>query len=294
MNDKIEGQLSHMRCEAEMLDLILATARQDDRIRAVILNGSRVNPNIQPDRFQDFDMVYLVTQVAPFINDPTWIDRFGELMILQMPDLMGEAAPRQDGGCTYLMQFTDGNRIDLNLIPVENIEDMEDDSLSVLLLDKDGRLPPFPPPSEASYLPSPPTAKAFAECCNEFWWVAPYVAKALARGDILYARHLLDDVLRGEHMKILTWQFGIQTDFKRNPGKFGQHFPEYMPEEQWDQLLGTYSKATLSETWESLFKITMLFRDSAEFVGKKFKLKYPLIEDRQVSAFLRKIQKSGQ
>lgn len=37
-----------MRSEQEMLDLILDTARQDERIRAVILNGSRANPNAPP------------------------------------------------------------------------------------------------------------------------------------------------------------------------------------------------------------------------------------------------------
>ena len=34
-----------MRSEQEMLDLILSIARRDDRIRVVIMNGSRANPN---------------------------------------------------------------------------------------------------------------------------------------------------------------------------------------------------------------------------------------------------------
>ena len=47
-----------MRSECDMLDLILSTAHEDDRIRTVILNGSRANPNALPDRFQDFDIIY--------------------------------------------------------------------------------------------------------------------------------------------------------------------------------------------------------------------------------------------
>ena len=294
MEEKLLSQYTQMRDETEMLDLILDTARQDQRIRAVILNGSRVNPNIQPDRYQDFDVVYLVTEVAPFVKDPTWIDRFGERMIHQTPDRMGDQKPRVDGGFTYLMQFTDGNRIDLTLIPIENIDNMEADSLSVLLLDKDDRLPPFPPPSEVSYLPSPPTAKAFADCCNEFWWVAPYVAKALTRGEILYAKHLLDVVLRGELMKMLTWQFGIKTKFKRNPGKIGKHFPEVFSQDQWNQLVRTYSTAGMSQTWESLFTMANLFRDSAEFIGATFKFHYPLKEDKRVTAYIYFFQKMQQ
>ena len=38
-----------MRNEQEMLELIVNTAKNDARIRAVIMNGSRVNPNAPSD-----------------------------------------------------------------------------------------------------------------------------------------------------------------------------------------------------------------------------------------------------
>jgi aminoglycoside 6-adenylyltransferase len=68
---------SIMRSEREMLDLIVGVARGDERIRAVIMNGSRVNPNAPRDIFQDYDVVYFVTDVAPFKNNLEWIKRFG-------------------------------------------------------------------------------------------------------------------------------------------------------------------------------------------------------------------------
>ncbi len=76
-----------MRSEREMLDLILNAARRDDRIRVVIMNGSRANPNAPRDIFQDFDIIYLVTDPVPFIHNLPWIDQFGERMILQLPIL---------------------------------------------------------------------------------------------------------------------------------------------------------------------------------------------------------------
>jgi aminoglycoside 6-adenylyltransferase len=48
-----------MRSEQEMLYLIVSTAANDDRIRAVIMTGSRANPNAPRDCFQDFDIVYI-------------------------------------------------------------------------------------------------------------------------------------------------------------------------------------------------------------------------------------------
>lgn len=41
-----------MCSEEEMFDLKLNTAREDKRIRDVILNGSRTNPNAIKDIFQ--------------------------------------------------------------------------------------------------------------------------------------------------------------------------------------------------------------------------------------------------
>ena len=48
-----------MRSEQEMYDLIVRTAGNDDRVRAVIMNGSRANPNAPRDIFQDYDIVYV-------------------------------------------------------------------------------------------------------------------------------------------------------------------------------------------------------------------------------------------
>ena len=49
-----------MRSEKEMYDLILGYANADENIRAVILNGSRANPNRKPDPFNDFARSYSV------------------------------------------------------------------------------------------------------------------------------------------------------------------------------------------------------------------------------------------
>ena len=113
-----------MRSEREMLELIVDTARADERIRVVILNGSRANPDAPSDPFQDYDIVYVVTDVAPFIHNYEWLKRFGEIMILQMPEGMGDPPPRDDGGFSYLMQFTDGNRIDLGIYPVARLDEL--------------------------------------------------------------------------------------------------------------------------------------------------------------------------
>jgi aminoglycoside 6-adenylyltransferase len=275
-----------MRTEQEMLDLIISVARKDERVRAVIMNGSRVNPNAPKDFFQDYDVVYLVTEKDSFLADPTWINVFGELMILQLPDEMSNPPPEGKDYYAYLMQFADGNRIDLSLYPVNKLHLLVDDTLTLALLDKDGILPKFNPPNDSGYLPRPPTAKQFFDCTNEFWWCSPYVAKGLWRHEIVYARHMLDVYVREQLDKMLVWYIGIRHHFQVSPGKLGKYLEKYLEPELWQMLLGTYSDADYDHTWDALLIMGDLFRRIAIQVAEHFNFTYPNGEDQRVTAHL--------
>ena len=279
-----------MRSEQEMLEIIVDTARNDERIRAVIMNGSRANPNTPRDPFQDFDIVYIVADVAAFKYNYDWIKRFGELMIMQMPEDMQDPPPSNDGGFAYLMQFTDGNRIDLGIYPLAKLNELGKDSLSLLLLDKDGIIEPFAPASESDYLPKPPTAKAFSDCCNEFWWVCLLVAKGLWREEIIYAKHMLDQAVREQLEKMLTWHIGIKTQFACNPGKFGKYYQRYLEPALWAMLEKTYADASYENTWEALFTMCKLFREVALPMAEHFGFAYPHGDDQRVSAHLKHVR----
>lgn len=284
-----------MRTEQQILDSLLAMAKADERIRAAILNGSRANPRAPRDFFQDYDVVFLVTDVDAFVRSRGWIERFGELMIMQTPDEMGDPPP-QGADCkfTYLMQFADGNRIDLTFYDVAKLGGMRRDSQSLLLLDKDGVVEPFPPPSEADYLPKPPSAKEFADCCNEFWWVCTYVAKGLWRMELPYARHMLEVPVRGMLYKMLDWHIGVRTGFAENPGKHGKYYQRHLEPELWAKLLETYPGADFGETWRALFTMGDLFRLAAAGVAGHFGYAYPREDDRRVTAHLAHIRELPQ
>src|SRR5215216_2815551 len=278
-----------MRTEQQMLDLIVEIAQCDERVRAVIMNGSRANPNAPRDPFQDFDIIYVVTDVASFRNDKEWIKRFGELMILQLPEDMQDPPASEDSRFAYLMQFLDGNRIDLGIFPLAQWKQRQRDSLSLLLLDKDGIIEPFPPASDADFLPKPPTAKAFFDCCNEFWWMNPYVAKGLWRQEILYAKSM-HEVVREELMKMLKWHIGVKTHFQVNPGKQGKYFQKYLEPELWELLLKTFADASYENTWEALFATCRLFRRGAIPTAEHFGFEYPFEDDRRVTEHLEHVR----
>ncbi|PGB99275.1 aminoglycoside 6-adenylyltransferase [Bacillus toyonensis] len=281
-----------MRTEKEMLDLIINTAKEDERIRAVIMNGSRVNPNVKKDCFQDYDIMYVVNDIQSFISNHNWIHRFGEIMIVQMPEEMSLIPADEDGKFPYLMQFMDGNRIDLTLVPVELIKKfVGKDSLSKLLLDKDNCPEEFRPASDKDYLVKKPTEKEFLDCCNEFWWCSTNVGKGLWREELTYAKGMLEGPMRDMLVVMLEWHIGMKTKFTANAGKFGKYFEQYVEKDVWEQFKRTFSNAEYENIWDSFFIMGNLFRKVANEIANTYEYQYPQDDDDKVTSYLKHVRK---
>lgn len=279
-----------MRSETEMMGLILDTAKRDARIRAVILNGSRANPNAPKDRFQDYDIVYIVRDIASFRSNPGWIDGFGKRVMLQMPESMRD--PAEDGRIVYLMLFCDHTRIDLTLIPVENYERLiGNDSQSILLFDKDGLLAPFPPASDRDYWIKPPAKLDYESCCNNFFWCLQNVAKGIARDELPYAMRMINQVVYEELSCMISWAVGAQNGFAVSPGKFGKYFKRYMKSEDYAEYKRIYPDAEYGHIWDSLFAGIKLFCKTARAVAEHMGYVYNAEDDRNMTAYLQDMRK---
>lgn len=278
-----------MRNEAEMLDLILRFVNEDERVRAAVMNGSRINPKVDADIFQDYDIVFIVTALDEFVRDRSWIEQFGQLIIMQTPD--EHALSPSDRECfAFLMLFEDGNRLDLTLHSLENVNDYVPESLSVSLMDKDGILAELPPPNDGDHRIARPTAKEFSSCCNEFWWVSTYVAKGLWRRQPPYANYMFEHPVRDMLSLMLKWYIGTQTNFTANVGAFGKHFETHLSTRIWNQYLKTFSDANYQHMWESVFEMCDLFREIATTVAERLHYDYPVDDDRRVTDYLRHIR----
>jgi aminoglycoside 6-adenylyltransferase len=280
-----------MRSEKEMFDLILNFANNDERIRAIILNGSRANPNAPRDIFQDYDIVYIVSSVDDFVRDRSWISNFGELIMMQTPDEKIIPPPDDNNGSfAFLMLFKDGNRIDLTFYPANKLSDLSLESTSLLLLDKDGILDPLPPASDKDYLTSPPSEKEFADCCNEFWWITTNIAKGLWRRELPYAKFMYDRPARDALTLMLRWYIGTQTGFSVDTGKFGKYFEKYLDSRLWKAFVKTFPDGEYQNIWQALFVMCDLFRETAIEVARHFDFEYPFDEDRRVTDYLKHVR----
>lgn len=263
-----------MRTEKEMLDLILNIAKQDKNIKAVCMNGSRVNEKIKPDIHQDFDIVYIVENLEDIIADLEWINQFGNRIITQFPEAQDLYPSELEERYPILMLFDDYNRIDLTLLSKNKLSEyLVEDKLIKILLDKDNLLPKNNSVSEASYWISKPYQKLFDECINEFYRVSTYVMKGIWRNELLY---LIDhlNICRRMLLLMLAWDKGYKFDFQVNFGKSFKYLPNYLGSNKNSELTSTYPHLNTNEIKEALYKMTEMFDYAAVMVSKKCKLNY--------------------
>lgn len=281
-----------MRNEDEMMKLIIDTAKEDERIRAVYMNGSRTNVNAPKDKFQDYDIVYIVTETRPFYEDEHWHERFGEILYMQCPEASDASRGMEcnfDACYGWLMQFTDGNRLDLHVETLESC-DILDDKLCRILLDKDGALPEIPESSDEDHWVQRPDEAEYLAVCNEFWWCLNNIAKGLWRDEIPYAQDMLNMIVRPQLVKVMSWRAGILNGFKISVGKSGKYLHRWIDEDSWERFLSTYCGGIVGEIWRSVFIMCDLFDEIAEYVGNNLGFKYNRLEAANSRSYLENVK----
>ena len=274
-----------MRTEKEMFQLILQIAKEDDRIRAVYMNGSRTNPNVEKDIFQDYDIVYVVKETKTFIENKEWINQFGKRLYMQYPEDT-DSEEHKEKCYGWLIQFEDGNRLDLHIHAEDYAKgDIVKDKLCTILLDKDNILPEIPVSSDETHWVTKPTEDAFLYTCNEFWWCLNNVGKGLWREEIPYVQDMVNMVLRPQLVKMLSWKIGITTNFSCSIGKSGKYMWKWLNEKEWKQFLRTYAGGNIEEIWDSTQQMCQLFHHTALFVSEKLQFKYDKEEARASYSF---------
>ncbi len=163
-----------------LYNLILTTAQENTAILMIGSEGSRNDPTVTPDQYQDFDITYFVSDDVFPTFDVFDRSRFGDMMIQQI-------LPEKNRWC-WLMQFMDGNRLDLKIQPVSVVPDyLAEDTLNTILLDKTGHYTNLTATSDRTHWVQRPTQSEFDDSITEFFWVSTYVLKGILRGELLYA-----------------------------------------------------------------------------------------------------------
>ncbi|WP_027632395.1 aminoglycoside 6-adenylyltransferase [Clostridium hydrogeniformans] len=278
-----------MRSEEEIMDSILKTAKEDGRIRAVYMSGSRIDPNATHDKYSDFDIVYIVKDIRSFTNNEQWLDGFGDLLIMQKPvDWYNHSYDyNSTESFTYLMQFKDGNRIDLTLIDIRNIQDtIKDREPRVILLDKD-KIDGLDTIEVGNYYYiQKPTAEEFKDCCNEFWWLSINVGKGLCREEFMFVKSLMEGYEMNMFLKMLKWKIGIDYDFSVSIGKHYKYLKRYLSKKDMDRFTNLFPNGTYNDIWDKFFETCKFFHEIESKVAMYFKFEYFKDEAENIMEYL--------
>lgn len=194
---------------------------------------------------------------------------------MQYPDENPDYPSDKENFYGWLLQFVDGNRLDLHVETIEYAKkNILTDKLCKILLDKDGVLPTIRMATDEDYWVKRPTQMQFLCTCNEFWWCLDNVAKGLWREEILYIQDMVNFHVRKQLEKVLSWKIGIKTNFSVNVGKSGKYMHRWLSESEWNDFLSTYFSANVDEAWNAIMKMCDLFEKTALYIKDKLGFDY--------------------
>ncbi|WP_160723624.1 aminoglycoside 6-adenylyltransferase [Isachenkonia alkalipeptolytica] len=281
-----------MRAEKMVYEIILSTTIKDPRIRAVYLNGSRANPKAPQDRFQDYDIVFMVEDTKPFIDDKEWLHTFGDLYLLQEPDKLdrGLGYDRDfSKSYAYLMLFSDGVRIDLQLKNIEEgLGHFQSEKLKIKILDKDNILPKSETPTDQDYWVRKPHQGEFESATDNFYWCLQNVAKGILRRELPYAMGMYYDTTLKSLHKMMDWWLGMQHNFQVSAGKYGKYYEHYLSKEYWALYKDCYPAGDYDSIREALLIACHLFKELGEEVATALGYPYPRQHEVRMMKYLRK------
>jgi aminoglycoside 6-adenylyltransferase len=271
----------------ETYSKLIQLADEDENIRAVIMTGSRTDPDAVVDALSDYDIELYVIDQSRFSNDK-WLKAVGPVLI-KWP-IYPEPTFRKDG-ITRLVLFETGTRIDFQIYPVDSLSAFACDAGYRVLIDKDGIGDNLPEPTYTAYEINKPSEEEFLELVNDFFWDSTYVAKNLKRDELFYAKFVLDKVIRfGMLQTMIEWYIGVKHGWPVRSGKCGRWFKKYLDEKTWVELESTFAGPDIEDNWRALDALFRFFRRIAKEVAETLGYTYPDEIDRKVTEYCRKVR----
>ena len=267
-------------------------------IRAMLLTSTRAIPDASVDALSDYDVILIVQDIHPFVTDRTWLNDFGEVLVVYWDPIHPDPVFGMDK-CANVTQYADGLKIDFTLWSVALFQQIvaapvlpaELDAGYRVLLDKDHLTATLRSPTFTAYVPKPPSLATYQTLINDFLSDAPYVAKCLWRDELLPAKWCLDYDMKHIYLRqLLEWRMEIDHDWSVTAGFLGKGLKSRLPPDIWAQVEQTFAGALVADNWDALAHTMALFRQVAVEVGAHLGYAYPHDLHQRVTAYVNHIK----
>lgn len=264
-----------------MIPALVTWGESQPDVRAMVLTSTRAIEGAPVDRFSDYDVIVISTDIQARYKDKSWIQAFGDVVIdwWDPLEIDSETGFLTTGNIVY---YSGTPKIDFTLWPLEMAGAVgqqlptELDAGYRVLLDKDDLTKSWSEASGRGYKPELPDCRRYLETINSFFIGVPYVVTALLRGELLPAKWVLDYDMRYEYLlPMLKWYVVSIHGDSVQTGNHGKGIQRYLPAELLPRLASTYAELDIETNRLALTEMINLFRDIAQHVGEAIGCEYP-------------------
>jgi aminoglycoside 6-adenylyltransferase len=267
-----------MRELSKELEKLIEFAKENENIRALVLQGSFVNTNAPIDDFSDLDPLFYVRDLSEFIKTDDWKKFFGNPISFFHDE--GTITDDQKW-YTRLTLYDDGFKMDFGFASIDSAKYANEMPLYKIYLDKDNILPKPVVEDERKFYVKKPTEEEFLERINAFFFDTSYVVKALARDELFFEKYM-EQVLKKKLHKLIEWYIGIKHDFKVNTGLIGRYFKKYLTDKEWKMLLETYPDSNKENCVKALFASYDFVHYLGTYIAKELNFTYPFKHEKDM------------
>ncbi len=267
------------RSGREIIDRVLEIAAADEGVRAV------VRTDLLPVReyLHSFNFVFVVDDIERYDGD-AFRDALGRRILLFRADRRyPELFP---GVRAHLMVFGDGATIVIQVMgrdaflerygQAQGREDVWIGQTYQKLLDRDGLLPDAERLEERQTLfDEVPTQAAFADACDEFWWVMKTFAEYTLRQELPAAMHYLNVSVRGLLNLLLRWHIRLKAGGPVDMGILDANLEALLEADLFRLYRATCSDGEYPHIWSAFDAAARLWREAGSRVAGQCGFQYP-------------------
>lgn len=285
--------------DKDPIDQLIAWAHSVDNVRALILTSTRAVPGGTVDAYSDYDVIAVVRDLAPLVEDSGWLGAFGNVLIAYW-DPIATAPATAVRTVGSVVNYVDGLKIDFSLWEIGRLSTVtegvglepEFDAGYRVLLDKDKLTDELPAPTYRGYVPERPDEATYHRLITDFLIGVPYVAKSLLRNELLPMKWVLDFDMRFNYLvPMLQWRIEVDHDWTLPAGNLGKGLHAHLPTELLERLETTFTGVDPDANWAALYAMINLFADVADEVGRALGHSSRRDQIEAVSAHARRMQR---
>lgn len=266
---------------------IVAWARGEENIRAVVITGSQTRNDGSVDEWSDVDAQLIVTNYQPYISNQDWLSNIGRVWVY-LPLEVEAGLP------TCLVWFEGGKKVDFSFCTLGHISPMlatgelsdEYQRGYKVALDKDGLFKNLPPSPNIFPPAPPPTPAEFQFIVQEFWFEAIHVAQFIRRRELWVAK-FRDWTMKQDLLQMMEWHAQIHRQV--NTWVIGKRIAEWTDQDTWQAIHGIWGQYEVPDSWRALFVILPLFHRLAGEVARTLNYEYAAATYEEIMAYIEKL-----